>query len=306
MNGKKASALFLTIILFHFGVVLGLWLFPLSIMANMLMNLFVSQMIIVLPAICFLGITRTNPVRLCRMRKLHISSLLMTVLFTFLCSPIMTLANVISMLFVENTVLGMSTHILQMPFLPMLLMMAVFGPFMEEFVFRGVIYQGFQSDGNVFWAMVLSALLFALMHLNFNQASYAFVIGIILVLLMEATDSLWSVFLFHFLINATNVGTMFLMKRMPAELLEKSIEQAAQFSNTEMLLSVSVYLLLAVVATPLAGCVLVWIARREGRLERVKYIWESRRNAKKGYFNIFLIISVVFCLIYMVWEVMIG
>ena len=57
-------------------------------------------------------------------------------------------------------------------------MMALFGPFCEEFCFRGVVYRGYLKSGNVTGAVLLSSLLFGLMHMNFNQAPYAFALAL--------------------------------------------------------------------------------------------------------------------------------
>lgn len=303
MNTKKAGGLFLTIILCHLAISVLLLFYVPPVFKNMIGNLVVSEMLIWVPAVLFLAVSKTNPLKLCRMRKVHVSTLFMTALFTFLCMPLVTLTNALSMLFVDNTVAQVSPMILQMPFLPMFLVMAVYGPFAEEFVFRGILYQSFKKQGNVLAAVILSALAFALMHMNFNQAAYALVVGILLAVLMEACDSIWPAFVFHMLVNGSSVVILYLTQHISADLMDAAAQMAGNLPRQELYMAVCVYVVLAVVFTPIAGCVLVWIAGREGRLAHVKYIWHSRKNGLKGIFPAAFLLAAIISLGYMIFLV---
>lgn len=307
MNNKKVNWLFLTTIIVHIVVVLVLNFTPILQYTgwNMAANMILSQMILWVPAVVFLIATKTNPIKHCRFRGVKITTLLMTVLFTILCGPIITLANAISMLFVENTVLSMSEEVLTMPFGVMLLLMAVYGPFSEEFVFRGVIYQGYKKQGSAWKAMLFAALLFSFMHMNFNQAVYAFVAGILLVLMMEATDSIWTSFLVHFCVNGFSVVSMYALTLVEDNLNQVLEEANAAYTQQEMLLLICAYFLFAVICTPLAGCVLVWIAGNEGRSEELKALWGSRKIKKVKLVTLPLIIALGICLAYMIMEVIV-
>ena len=304
MNHKKVNWLFLIIIIVHF-VFVGLLSFtPLQeyIGWNIVINLVSSQMILWVPAVIFLIATRTNPIKFCRFRCVKPTTLLMTVLYTMLCGPLTTLANAISLLFVDNTVVALSGEILSMPFAVMLFLMAIYGPFSEELVFRGIVYQGYRKQGSAWKAMILTALLFALMHMNINQAMYAFVAGLMLILLMEATDSIWPSVLAHFCVNAFSVVMMYGMELVQgdmAELMESSTQSLGQY---EVLLVISLYLLLAVICTPLAGCVLAWIAGNEGRQGAMKQLLGSRKIKKVKLITVPLIVAVIACLAYMIAE----
>ena len=307
MNNKKTNWLFLTIIMAHIAVVLVLDFTPILQYTgwNMAANLILSQMILWVPAVIYLIATKTNPVKHCRFRSVKISSLLMIVLFTMLCGPITTLANAISMLFVDNTVLAMSEDVLAMPFWAMVLLLAVYGPFSEEFVFRGVIYQGYKKQGSPWKAMLFAALLFSFMHMNFNQAVYAFVAGLMLALIMEATDSIWPAFLVHFCVNGFSVVSMYSLEWLGDSFNQVLEEASTAYTQQDILLMISMYFLIAVVCTPLAGCVLVWIAGNEGRSEALKALWDSRKTRKVKLVTIPLIIALFICLAYMIMEVVV-
>ena len=158
MNTKKANWLFFIMVASHIVLALLLRFTPLAelIGFNMAISLILSEMVAWLPSVIFLVVTKTNPLDLCRIKKVKITTLLMCILFTMLCSPIITLANAISLLFVENTVLNISGAVLQISFLPMFFLMAIYGPFVEEFVFRGVLYQSYKKQRNL-WKAMLSA-----------------------------------------------------------------------------------------------------------------------------------------------------
>ena len=61
----------------------------------------------------------------------------------------------------------------------------ILAPVCEEVVFRGAIFGGMKKEGNIFKAVMVSGLLFGLLHMNINQASYAFVIGILLMFILS-------------------------------------------------------------------------------------------------------------------------
>lgn len=307
MNSKKVNWIFMSIILVHITVVLILSVFQYMFTLEIIPNFIISQSMILIPALAGVFLSKENPVQLAGFRKIRVSSVLMIILFTFLCMPLTIVINAISMLFVENTVAALSPQVLEQPFFVMLFFIGIFGPFCEEFVFRGIIYQGYRKTGTVFQAMILSALLFGLMHMNINQAAYAFVIGIIVILLVEATGSIWSSIVFHVIFNSEQVCVMYLVEKISAG--TGAIEDAQEALSTDMLLmAISVYLIIAAVTTTLAGCVLVWIAKNEKREGVLRAIWTGRKQRKENsdingrMITVPLIIGIVLALSYMSLE----
>lgn len=297
----KADWFFLAVIVFHITLELVIYFTPFMEIFpwNMATNLILSESVIWIPALVYFVVAKKNPIKTCRFRKIRPATIFMTVLFTMLCSPISTVANAISMFFVENTVLSMSGSVLEMPFMAMFFLMAVYGPFVEELGFRGIIHQGLRSRGNVWKAVLLSSFLFAIMHMNINQAAYAFVIGIMMALLMEATDSIWPSFIMHMCYNGFAVVVMFLTNALSQEAMDMAMSEAA-YSNQELLLVISVYLVVAVVCTPLALCVLAWIAGHENRKEALAAILPNRKSSHSKLMTIPMIIGVVICFVMMI------
>lgn len=72
------------------------------------------------------------------------------------------------------------------------------GPFAEEVLFRGAIERRLlQKNWNPWFAIVISALIFALAHFNFAQAFTATVIGIFMGWVYYRTRSIWPGVLIH-------------------------------------------------------------------------------------------------------------
>ena len=76
--------------------------------------------------------------------------------------------------------------------------------FAEEFLFRGVFYTNLRPYGRA-QAMIISSLLFALMHQNIAQLFYTFLAGLALALMYEITGSIWCSVFFHMFNNEISV-----------------------------------------------------------------------------------------------------
>lgn len=85
------------------------------------------------------------------------------------------------------------------------LLAAIFAPIFEEWLCRGMVLRGLLSKMKPGWAIVVSALFFALIHMNPWQALNAFIIGVIMGYIYYKTGSLWLTMLVHFVNNGTAV-----------------------------------------------------------------------------------------------------
>lgn len=71
-----------------------------------------------------------------------------------------------------------------------ILRVVILAPIVEELIFRGIIFSGFQRIYPAFWAIFFSALLFALFHLNPWQLGPTFLLGLLLGFVRLRTGSL--------------------------------------------------------------------------------------------------------------------
>lgn len=84
------------------------------------------------------------------------------------------------------------------------ILMAIVPGFCEEFLFRGAILENCLPFGRT-KAIIISSLLFAMMHQNIEQILYTFVAGIVLGLIYERTGSIWNCTILHILNNFISV-----------------------------------------------------------------------------------------------------
>lgn len=123
--------------------------------------------------------------------------LVLTIAFLWIASYI----NAISMLFVQNrtaaSLEGAGQYLLQS-----VLVFAVFPAVAEEILFRGYIFRSIENKN---MAVILSALMFALLHMNFNQMSYAFVMGLLFAVMVRETGNLSVSVVIHLLFNSYNI-----------------------------------------------------------------------------------------------------
>ncbi|MBR4149692.1 MAG: CPBP family intramembrane metalloprotease [Rikenellaceae bacterium] len=82
------------------------------------------------------------------------------------------------------------------------LMLAVLAPVLEEILFRGILLEAVREKYSSGRAIVVSALMFGVIHIIPQQVVNAFVIGLILGFIYVRTDSLWPVIIIHALNNA--------------------------------------------------------------------------------------------------------
>lgn len=82
---------------------------------------------------------------------------------------------------------------------------SIFAPICEEFIFRGLIMQNLRKYGN-FFAVLISSLLFAVLHGNFSQTPFAFLVGIALGFSVIETGSILTGIIIHCLINSISIA----------------------------------------------------------------------------------------------------
>ena len=118
-------------------------------------------------------------------------------LFSYLLSPS---SNQISL---NETVEMMGRQ--ELPYF--LLMVCFIGPIAEELIYRGVLMTTFFKNSPWYGDVLLSAIIFGCIHINFALTPLAFFIyasgGVILALLYRKTHSLYYPILLHILINMT-------------------------------------------------------------------------------------------------------
>ena len=210
------------------------------------------------------------------------------------CSyPIVMILNLISMYFVRNVVADAMPQILSLGIVQAIILMALLPALAEEFLFRGILYHSYRRV-SVPLAVITSALLFGLMHMNLNQMPYAFFIGMVLALMVEATGSLYTSVLMHFLLNAFSVAISF----MPAGKAAENIDQQEISQMISTLLSEPASLAVLAFVFLISAALLIIVIRRtfnkNGRIILEDYSGENSERLVNVFFLLFIICSVVY------------
>lgn len=84
-------------------------------------------------------------------------------------------------------------------------------PIAEEVFFRGVLYKWLRERWGVFFGVSVSSLIFGLIHIDIAIVATAFVLGIVLALVYEYSDSLWTAILIHIINNSVKIILLYLL-----------------------------------------------------------------------------------------------
>jgi membrane protease YdiL (CAAX protease family) len=99
-----------------------------------------------------------------------------------------------------------------------ILKVVIIAPIIEELIFRGVIMHGLMRNYSKFTAVFVSALMFALFHLNPWQFPATFVLGLVLGILMLRTRNIYLCIIGH----AINNGLVLISMQYWAEIQKTS------------------------------------------------------------------------------------
>lgn len=77
----------------------------------------------------------------------------------------------------------------------------IIGPILEELVFRYLIYNNLNKFNNKNTSIILSSLIFALVHNGFINIVYAFIIGTILTIIYSKNKNIKEVIILHMVAN---------------------------------------------------------------------------------------------------------
>ncbi len=80
-----------------------------------------------------------------------------------------------------------------------------FVPILEELTFRGVILFRMEVRLNKWWALGISTVLFALMHMNLVQMPYALILGLVLGLITIRVQHIYAAIVAHMAVNIFTV-----------------------------------------------------------------------------------------------------
>lgn len=309
-NIKKINLMFLVTVL----ISLSAGFLPLArIFPDQGARLLFSEVLLAAPGAIWIFAGKRNYARTVRMKKIHGSTVLLLFLFFIAVMPLMSMINAVSMLFVDNVTSNTLAQVVSGHSFPVsLVLIALLPAVFEESVYRGLFYNEYRKAAPV-GGIVLSAFLFGIMHANWNQFSYAFVMGAVFCLVIEATDSILASMLLHFFINGWSATLLFLLDRFsehfPAEIAQ-AFDTAQDMTPQTFGGVMRTFLPMALVGTAAAVVIYRQIAVKEGRLAAVRAIFARRgdgeeegeqvRAKRVSLFSVPLVAAIVILLLLMV------
>jgi|GEM_PF-3017671 len=99
----------------------------------------------------------------------------------------------------------MGNMMMQGSLLSSILIIAIWVPFYEEFLFRGILYTGLRGRMRPWLSIIVCGLVFGLVHMNLWQFATISVVGGMMAFGYERTASFWVPFGMHFGLNLAGV-----------------------------------------------------------------------------------------------------
>lgn len=309
-NVTKTNVLFTMTVLVYIILIHSIGLLPRELFSLNLI-LILPEIILLLPSLMYVIFLRPQDVSSYGVAKVSVGTCVASVIIAFCIIPLVSLVNVISSFFVDNSVEGtLTTIVTENPMWLNLILVALVPAVVEEFIFRGLIFNGYKKR-NPLMAMILSAFLFGLIHMNVNQFSYAFVIGIIFALLTYATGSIIPSTIAHFVINGNSVVLSHLMANVDIS-TTNTVDTIVEGGQSEMIaviigtiMVLGVFTFLAAIGLVIAFFLFRYICNKNRGIESVKMIF--RKNVRTSYdeeegkfFDGYLWLGVGLCLVYII------
>ena len=94
----------------------------------------------------------------------------------------------------------------------MVIAVAIVGPILEELLFRGVVYNRIKDMFNPVVAIISSAIIFGIFHMNWVQGIYASTLGILLAYLYYKYKTIYASIIMHMTCNTISLIATFLSK----------------------------------------------------------------------------------------------
>lgn len=154
---------------------------------------------------------------------------------------------------------------------------AVVPPLVEELGMRGTIMQPLRKFGDSF-AIVVSSVVFAILHGNLIQAPFAFIAGLAIGYAVCLTKSLWTGVMIHFANNLYSVFSSFLIEDVPD----------VETQNKIYLVTLMILLVISVIGS--AGFMLI---KGKQKLGRPQTALTASKKASVFFLNPAMILAII-------------
>lgn len=300
----KTNVIFTSVILIYIIMTFSMRLIPGRFLTyNML--LVIPEVVILLAAIGISKLLKTETLKEPKFTMVSLDTCIKSVVLAFLCMPLLGLISALTSNINGNTASDAISKVMDNPLWLNLLILAVLPAVVEEYVFRGLIFLGYKKR-NPLRAVILSALLFGLIHFNINQFSYAFVFGIVLALLVYATGSIIPGILLHFTINGYSVVVSYLTAGTASDGAAVVNETANSPTGEDKIFAILFLIAIIILMTSLAVLLFKDICKHNRGISSVaniftKDMWKTYADEGK-FIDGYLILGIIICTSFIVYS----
>lgn len=212
---------------------------------------FVEFFAVFMPIVVYFLITKKDYKKVLRLNKIKIKHIIAVVILGLAAQVIGNFLNTL-MIFLLQFLGQVPTEHVTVPanifqLVYMIVIIAVLPSIFEELLCRGIILRGYEGFG-IKWGIVISAVLFGMLHYSLTNFVFPLFLGLILAYVVYRTNSIFASIILHFTCNTFGVFILYFQK-LP------QISYYEQISLTDM----ERYLCFAVIASVITIAALYFI-----------------------------------------------
>jgi membrane protease YdiL (CAAX protease family) len=164
------------------------------------------QLIAYIPLIIYAFKTNVNATSALRLKRPHLKQVLLTLLLAFVCYIIVTFISVIWQSILAAFGLNVEVpeilnDLFNKPAWISILLLCVYAPFFEEFIFRGMILSGYAANKGHLKSALIVGSFFGLLHGFLPSVVPTAFLGVIIALVVLYTGSIFAGMIYHMLHN---------------------------------------------------------------------------------------------------------
>ena len=167
-------------------------------------------------------------------------------------------------------------------------LVAALPAFCEEFIHRGVLLQGIKHCGFK-KAIVISALMFGLIHFNIQQFFYAFVVGMILGFVSVVSKNIFPAMIIHFVNNFISIYLDYASVRgwFGGDLLS-NMQSMLTSNNMFAIFAITAGVMILVV---LLLCLFIWLLYKQSLVKKVNKAIDQVYNSPDLQYNVPIVVN---------------
>lgn len=200
--------------------------------------------IILLPILLYAAFTRKDIRQVFRLKKVPLKQSLKIMVIAALLLPTIAVVNLIAILIIElfsdAIILNIPTAETGVQYVGLMFIISITAGLCEEFFFRGMVLNAYESELGMKWGAIFSGLLFAIFHFNPQNFFGPLVLGVMFSYLVQMSGSIFAGVIAHATNNGIAVSMGFLVN-----LFGNDVDVMAQnntlFESTGALLLVIVF-----------------------------------------------------------------